>query len=229
MVNIDNPDIIEEVMSYHPKEIEPLYWKIEDSITSGKNNLAKSIYSSFLCLAKYNKKILTENLNPCQLARLRQLTFELFGETSFKEIKTISIKESTGSKTIPFSKESELRDFLVDNKYILEKAYDTKIRYIDKEVKTNFGYQCDIVAEDDRFCYPTELKIAQAKHGVISQIEKYCHFFYRQYRYNFYKKMQGVVIANGFDAFSINELRRNNILCFEVNGTLENLFLKSID
>ena len=72
------------------------------------------------------------------------------------------------------------------------------------------------MAESDKFFYPIELKIATATHAVVSQIQKYCFYFYRQLRYGMYREIKGVVIANGFCDRSINELRRYGIQIFTI-------------
>lgn len=215
MLDIDDPELIEEVLTYHPQEIEPLYWIIEDSIDKRDVKLAKSVHKAFTCLAKYKKAILSDNLRPIQMKRLKEITLELYGGASYKERCPITIKEGSCVRPIPFEKESQLRDYLVSNLGLLSEAFGEAIKYAEAEVKTNFEYRCDILAHGENVCFPTEIKLRQANHSVVSQIEKYCHYFYKRFRYALYKDIQGVVIANGFDPYSINELRRNNIWCFE--------------
>ena len=70
------------------------------------------------------------------------------------------------------------------------------------------GYRCDVVAESKTRLYPIELKIAQSTHAVVSQCSKYCYYFYRKLRYDRFKYVQGVVLSNGFDAWSINAIRQ---------------------
>lgn len=215
-MNIDDPDLIEEVLSYHPEEIEPIYWVLEDSCYKGDIKLAKSVYRALACVAKHNKPLLRDNLKPVQMTRLKEITFELFGNKTYKERQPITIKHESSPRVIPFEKESELRDYLFQNPKILSDAYGDELEYLETEVKTDFGYRCDIVARSKKYCYPTEIKIGQANHGIVSQIDKYCHYFYRRFRYDMHRLIQGVTIANGYDPYSINELRKNNILCFEV-------------
>ena len=70
--------------------------------------------------------------------------------------------------------------------------------------------------ESKNHFYPIELKIAQGNHAVVSQCSKYCYYFYRQLRYDRFKKIQGIVIGNGYDAWSINELRREGHWIFTI-------------
>lgn len=229
MFDIDDPELIQEVLTYDPKEIEPLYWIIEDSIDKQNMKLAKSVHRAFTCLAKYKKDILSDNLRPAQMKRLKAITLELYGGTSSKEICPITIKQGSCTNYIPFEKESQLRDYLVSNLELLGEAYGETIEYAESEVKTNFEYRCDILAHGKNTYYPTEIKLRQADHSVVSQIEKYCHYFYKRFRYASYKDIQGVVIANGFDSFSINELRRNKMWCFETVPSQSGIKLQKID
>lgn len=216
MIDLDEQKMIDEVLSYHPKEIEPLYWLVEDSLYSNNMKLAKSVYKHLACLAKHKKSIIQENLKPVYMERLKLLAYQLFGDVVYEPKKPISVRMSSNCRAIPFPKESDLRDFLAKNKNILSCAYNDKIDFIEVEVLTDFDYRCDILAESENKCYPTELKIGQATHAVVSQIDKYCQYFYRKYRYAMHKNIQGVVIANGFDSYSINTLLKNGIMCFEV-------------
>lgn len=222
MFNIDTPEMINRISTYKKEEIEPLYWLIEDSIDKGELQLAKSVYKDFACIAKYNKNLLVENLKSVQLNRLKNLSYELFGDSVIIKQKSITIMPNSECRPIPFKKESELRDYLYSRPEMLSSVYGDKIELINKEVKTNFEFRCDLVLESETYCYPTEIKIGQATHGVVSQIHKYCHYFYKRYRYGLHRNIQGVVIANGFDSYSVNELRKNNIWCFNVVPKSEN-------
>ncbi len=226
---LNSQDYIEDTMTMHVSELEPLYWVMEDAFYKGDRDKARVIYeSSFLYVAKYRQHVLREGLKDKYIERLKEISYELYDGTATKERKSITIKQSSSARPLPFEKESMLRDFLAENPQVLSSALDTPIRILGTEVKTDCEYRCDIVAESEGTCFPIELKIVQANHAVVSQISKYCYYFYRRYRYGNFKNIQGVVCANGYCDWSINELRREGIWIFEITPNGEGIKLSRI-
>ena len=214
---LNNPRYIEDALTMHVSEIEPLYWAMEDAFHKGDQSKAKAIYELFfLYIAKYHNDLLREGLRDRYIKRLKEIAYEIQDGASTKERKSITIKQSSLARPLPFEKESMLRDFLAGDPQILSSALGTPIKILGTEVTTDCEYRCDIVAESEETCFPIELKIVQANHAVISQISKYCYYFYRRYRYSNFKDIQGVVCANGYCQWSINELRRENIWIFSI-------------
>lgn len=216
-VDLADPDKIESIMKDDPSILEPLYWVLEDAIHDNNLRLARCIYKDFLYFAHYRKEDLVRAMQPAYLGRLKVLAHELFSDTSIKDRKPIILKMASQSQQLPFQKEADFRDFLATNPRLLSDALHDQIRIIDTEVLTEDDYRCDILAESRTHYYPIELKIRQANHAVVSQIAKYCYCFYRRFRYGFHRPIQGVVIAAGFDAWSINELRREGIWIFDIH------------
>ena len=188
---------------------------LEDAIYDNNISRAKGVYDMFLYMTRYSV-VLTE-LRSVRLARLKQIAFELYGGKTTKHREPILIKQAVVPKKLPFKKEIELQIYLLNNPSVLEDALGDRVLYIDNEVETEFEYRCDLVAKNDVKFYPIELKIYQADHQVVSQIEKYCWFFYRKLRYDRYRDIQGVVIGNGYCDWSINELRRAGIWIFDIH------------
>jgi hypothetical protein len=215
-ITLDDSDVIEDISQLDPGSFEPLYWALEDSIYKSELPLARMIYRDFLYLAKHRKQVLTNALQSAYITRLQEIAFELYDEKSFKARKPIAIKQASYCKKLPFDKESDLRDYLAVNSDVLSDALEEDVRVVDTEVRTDCDYRCDILASSERVYYPIELKLGQANHAVVSQITKYCYFFYRKFRYGWHKPIQGVVVAAGFDAWSINELRREGIWIFDI-------------
>jgi hypothetical protein len=207
---------IDQIHKMDLAEIEPLYWIVEDSLYANQTDRAKSMFRLLCLFAKYRKPDMIKILRPRQMERLSEISYELYGEKSYRQMQPIQMKWPLNSTKIPFSREKELQAYLQSHTCILGDALGESVRVTGIEVKTDFDYACDVVAESNEVFYPIELKIRQSKHGVVSQIEKYCFYFYRTLRYNRYKRIQGVVIANGFDAYSINELRRSGIRIFNI-------------
>jgi len=167
-------------------------------------------------------------LKTAHRSRLKQIAFELYGDETIKHGKPIVIKQEVIPKKLPFKKERDIQNYLLNNHSILQNALKDKIIDIDSEVETDFEYRCDLVAKNEVRFYPIELKIYQADHQVVSQIKKYCWFFYRKLRYDRYRDIQGVVCANGFDSWSINELRREGIWTFLIVHSKNGIILDRV-
>ena len=73
------------------------------------------------------------------------------------------------------------------------------------EKETIFG-RVDLVAQDRANIYPIEVKKNGAYHDVIGQINKYIVHFKLGLINRTYENVIGVVIANSFDAYILNEL-----------------------
>lgn len=211
----ENPENIEYIKNIHILELEPLYWALEDCYHDGELKRATSVFQMLCCIAKNKKELLINSLNRKKIERIKQLGSELYDSKSYSEQTAIEMKFATLPVEIPFQKESQLRDYLYQNCSIL-KIIDKDINRVFREYKLDYNFSCDLIAESNSTCYPIELKIKQSTHSVVSQIEKYCYFMYRRLRYDHYKNVQGIVISNGFDAWSINELRRKNIWIYDV-------------
>lgn len=215
-MRFDDPRMIEQTLDTHQKSVEVLYWLLEDAVHDAKQIRAKNLLDFLLYIGKYKPELIQSGLHPVQRSRLRDLTHQILENVSIQEKKAVTIKFPIKAREIPFKREAELQTHLVEHKGILEKALDDRIRIRGTEVRTEGDYRCDIVAESENKFYPIELKIAQGNHAVVSQCSKYCYYFYRKLRYDRFKPVQGVVIANGYDAWSINELRRQGHWIFAI-------------
>lgn len=206
--SLDNPSLIEQAKQMHACEMEALYWHLEDALYEGKMDRARGCFGILLYAAKYNSKLIVEGLKKSQRERLKEISYEVSGQSIPIKREPIIMKTGIAAVDIPFKKECELQSYLAGQPRLVSDALGEPINIVGTEVETDCDYRCDIVAESRRCCYPIELKIGQANHQVVSQCLKYCFFFYRKLRYGCFKKVQGVVIANGADDWSINELRR---------------------
>jgi len=227
IIDLFTPENIESVSDITFSEIEPLYWSLEDSMYDNKFKTAKSIFNMLCCISKHKKALLFSVLSADKIKRIKQIGCEIYSGQSLVEQNFVEIKLPTSSKELLFKKEAELRDYIYNNPEVLFDI-DKKITKVRKEVKVEGGYSCDLTAESDIF-YAIELKLKQSTHSVVSQIDKYCFYFYRTLRYDHYKRVQGVTIANGYDVWSINELRRNGILVYDVIQTDSGIKLQSFN
>ncbi len=207
-MELNNSHLIRQAKKTHVQELEVIYWMIEDAIYEGKNNFAKSMLIDLLHVAKYRPELIRPGLKRPFRERLKEISYSLIDNKCIHKQESITMKPGLDAQKIPFQLESELKKYLTDHKNVLESAFNDQIRIVGTEIETEDGYKCDIVAESVDYFYPIELKIAQGDHAVVSQCSKYCYYFYRKLRYGKFKKLQGVVIAPGYDVWSINELRR---------------------
>lgn len=200
--------MIQQAKNTHVTELEVLYWILEDALHAGNRNKAKGLLITLLYIAKYRPELIRIGLQETYMKRLKGLTYDLLDNKSTCLQQPITMKPAIQSKKIPFKMELELKQYLVDNPDKLALALEDDIKIVGVEVEAGEDYKCDIVAESDKYFYPIELKIAHGTHTAVSQCSKYCYYFYRKLRYDRFKRVQGVVCANGYDAWSVNELRR---------------------
>lgn len=222
--------MIQQAQETNPLILESLYWVLEDAISDGKTELAQSTYDTFLYIGKYNAKVLTKGLQLSYINRLKEIAYELYGNgDKIVRRAEISLRPPISPKQLPFTKEKELQDYLEKHPRVLSDAFNDEVFVKGVEVPTDFDYRCDITAESRTHFYPIELKIGQGNHQVVSQINKYCHYFYRRLRYGFHRRLQGVVVCNGLDAWSINEIRRDGHWCFTISPNNGGIQLEKVE
>jgi len=228
-MTLNNPGMIRQANKMFYCEMEPLYWKVEDALRLGNIEKARNLFMILLYAAKHRPELVSSGLKPGHRKRLKELSYELFEDFVPKNGKSIEIRQSIGPVKLPFAKEVELQEYLQTHPEILSRALGEDVRVTGIEVDVGHDYKCDVVAEGEKF-YPIELKIGQTNHAVVSQCLKYCYYFYHKLRYNLYKEIQGVTIGNGFDSWSINELRREGLWCFAIKPAKDhNIELARVD
>lgn len=213
-IPLDNAAMIQQANSMFACEMEPLYWKVEDMLHDGHKQEASNIFVILLYAAKYNPGLISAGLKPGHRMRLKELSYEFFSDSVPSINQAIEIRSSVSPQNIVFKKELELQTYLFSNPEVLGRALGDDLK-VACEVEVGPNYKCDIVADGKRM-YAIELKIGQTTHAVVSQCVKYCYYLRRKLRYGWYKEVQGVVIGNGFDDWSINELRRVGIWIFAI-------------
>ena len=220
--------MIQQALDTTTGELETMYWIVEDSLYEGKKSRAMNVFTSLLYIARYRPRMIKDGLREAQRERIKELCQELFNGKSVQYQNHVTVQPAINPRKIPFKQEYELKMHLASHPDILSKALDDRIRIVGTEVETDFEYRCDIVAESPEVFYPIELKIAQGTHSAVSQCSKYCYYFYRKLRYDRYKKIQGVVIASGFDDWSVNELRRVGHWIFTIIPESDGISLERI-
>ncbi|KKL73431.1 hypothetical protein LCGC14_2074970 [marine sediment metagenome] len=207
-MKLNDPHLIAQTMRTHRCEVEVMYWMVEDAICKANQSKAEGILKLLLYIGKYKPELIRSGLQLIQRTRLKEMIHEIHENVTTQKREAITMRQSIQPRVIPFKLEKELQNYLSEHKHILEEAFGDRLRIVGLEVETDDDYRCDIVAESSQKFYPIELKIAQSTHAVVSQCSKYCYYFYRKLRYSHFKEVQGVVIINGADVWSINELRR---------------------
>ncbi len=210
--------MIAQTMATQEREVEVMYWILEDALYNGNKNKAKIMLNLLLYVGKYKPELIQSGLKKAHRTRLKEITHEIHENVATQKREAITVKTPILSRNIPFRLEKDLQEHLSKNKNILEEAFGDRLRIVGLEVETDDDYRCDVVAESEKKFYPIELKIAQSTHAVVSQCSKYCYYFYRKLRYDRFKEIQGVVISSGFDAWSINELRRCGHLIYTMRS-----------
>ncbi len=207
-MKLNDPYIVERTMKTLKCEIEPMYWIVEDALHRGNRGKANAMLELLMYVGKYKPELIQNSLQPVQRSRLKEIVHEMYENVIIQKHEAITMKHSIQSSKIPFKLEKDLQNHLSEHKDILEDALGERLRIIGLEVETEDEYRCDIVAESAQKLYPIELKIDQSTHAVVSQCSKYCYYFYRKLRYNHFKNIQGIVLTNGADTWSINALRK---------------------
>ncbi len=200
--------MIEQAKGTTIKEVEVMYWLLEAALDEGKSEKAQMMFHYLAYLAKYNPKMIRDGLQPPFQERLKEISYEIYGDGAIKKQPPITMKQEISTRKIPFKTEKELSNYLLDNPHILSDALEESVKITGREAELEHGYRCDVVAESKTMLYPIELKIAQGTHAVVSQCSKYCYYFYRKLRYDRFKYVQGVVLASGYDSWSVNAIRQ---------------------
>jgi len=143
-------------------------------------------------------------------------------------------KEFSSVKEIPeddlqITKEHELVLEICKNADILKKSLNASNNFhlFGMEHETMFG-KVDLVGQDKDILYVIEVKKNKAEHNVISQIEKYMIHYELNLIFKLFKKVQGIVIANGFAIYVLKELQKKQILPIKYSYFRNNLDLSLI-
>ena len=226
-MRLDDKEKIRSINSITAPEIETIYWKLEDSLTANKKKKADRFFDMLCYTAKYKKKELNKALRPDYLSRLKKISHQLNGKEIPASNKSIEELPAYLPLELPFKKEKEIGDYLVENEHVLKNVLGNG-RITGREVEIE-DYKCDLVFENKKTFFAIELKRDQADHKAISQLDKYCHYFYLKLRYSLFKEVRGICIANGFCKYSVNEFRRRDRRIFYISSSKEEkCFLREI-
>lgn len=207
----DDQQKIETIQLITPYEIEVAYWKLEDYISAGEIKNAKVLFDMMCYLGKHRSKDFTTVLKKTQIERLHALSYQIEGNDVPDCHKAVQELHEIKPVELPFAKEKEINLYIYNHEHLLKDLGNGRISGREIEIE---GYFCDIVYETKDTLFAIELKRDQVDHKAVSQLDKYCHYFYLKLRYNHYKQVKGACIGNGYDKWAINELRRKGRTIF---------------
>ena len=226
-MKLEDQEKIHSIQSFTLPEVETAYWKMEDYLSSGNKKKA-TVYFDMLCYAaKYRKNDLSKILKPSHMNRLKKVSYELSGKRVPETKRSVNELPAYLPVKLPFKLEKDIGDYLCSHENMLKSVLNSEGRITGREVDVE-GYKCDLVFEDKNTFFAIEIKRDQADHKAISQLDKYCHYFYLKLRYSMYKEVCGICIANGFCKYSVNEFRRRDRRIFYISSDGKNCELKEI-
>jgi hypothetical protein len=190
---------------------ETLYYQINNYVLLGDSNNAKT-YLGFL-RDEYERdcsqfQVLKEDERWKHLIELGNVVDNNLIVKNFQDIEKPYYKFVKEEES-KFSKEKDLVRAICmakDNLRMCLKA-ESDFCLINSEQPTRFGF-VDLVAQDKDTIYPIEVKKSGANHKVVGQIDKYLIHFKLGLINKIYRYVIGVVIANGFDEYTLQELHR---------------------
>ena len=83
--------------------------------------------------------------------------------------------------------------------------------------------RCDFIIKEGRTHYVVEIKMGQAKHSVVSQIDKYRTATELDMCFGLHDKVNAIVIAESFSPYVASELSRLSVEMIKHDGTAEGL------
>jgi hypothetical protein len=191
---------------------ETLYYQIYNFVLLGDSDNAKT-YLGFL-REEYDKdesqfNALKEDERWKHLIELGDVIDKNLIVKNFQEVERPVEKIIKEEDEAQFSKQRELVKAICLAKDELRMCLKAESDFCctSIEYETKFG-RVDLVAQDKETIYPIEVKKSGADHSVIGQIDKYIIHFKLGLINRMYRYVVGVVIANGFDEYSLQELHR---------------------
>ena len=109
---------------------------------------------------------------------------------------------------------------MICNSKSLYQFFGADFKIESSEFKTEYG-NVDLVAYDKNTVYPIEVKLNAGTHSIVSQIEKYMRHFWKKLSIKVWKNVTGIVIAQKFEKFALDEFRHMNVIPFVYSANNE--------
>jgi hypothetical protein len=173
-----------------------------------------------------NKEVFQEFFNEDRAPDLKLIKKQVNSQTLFEEfIPFEPIEHPIKMSETEIEEEKQLVNHVARNMELLHPFFpNLKLKDIEHPCGPDRQDKCDMVAIDDtQILYPIEFKLNKATHAVVGQIGKYSLHFKLRLSYRLYRKVHGVVIANSYSKYAINELKKRGYTCLVYSGNLDKL------
>lgn len=191
-------------------EIQSYYFQLKTAVLDGNLKRAKIFIG---ILSKFPEKEITVHLHPewytSYVIIKENIKYEVLMD--LPPVKDIEGRDYKGGEQA--KSQDALVDMILKDPGPLRSVLGiTKPGILRPEFPTTNGERVDILTDQKwEIRFPVEIKIDRADHETIGQIRKYCNYFWKQLSYGFYYRVQGVVLANVFDAQTMRELKRDGM------------------
>lgn len=99
---------------------------------------------------------------------------------------------------------------------------DQSANYVHEVEMGPYG-RCDFVIREGRIWHCVEVKMREAKHSVVSQIDKYRLAMELDMCMGLHDRVNAIVVAQSFSPYVATELSRLSVLMVKHDGTVESL------
>jgi len=165
-------------------------------------------------------------LTSLEVKRMKNIAYALDNNIGLKTYSINPVEGEEISNSVNMVKqEKELVNRLIKNEELLKETLGIKtLKIMSVEKKTEYG-NVDIFAKSKRFAIPIEAKKGKASFEIVSQIDKYMKHFLKMLHYKLWEDVIGVTIANSYDKYALEELKRLGVrvLTYDVTENLLNL------
>jgi len=195
-------------------EFETVFFMLNHAVLIGDINKAK-MFLEILREDCENKPELFDQLDEYYRNRLVHL-----GNIVENNVPTTRANDIEESKNY-YNVKKRSEDYVQKEKDVVKMIYHSGqlesffpgLKITDYESPTEFG-KVDLVAFDEVTAYPIEVKLNSGRHSIVSQIEKYMRHFWKLLNLKMWKTVVGIVIAQKFEKFALEEFKRLNVIPF---------------
>jgi len=209
------------------QELEVIYIRCYHAALDCDMNTCKLYYDIIQSFYKdsRNKETFKQVMTPVMIKELKKITQSIDKGVFIEEFQPIDERE----RIEPLSKTEVEEEMVLNKKLALEpKLLESvlgeglELKHMQHQINKD-KETCDLVLQQGKKIYPIGIKLKQANHAVVGQIDKYCRHYKKKTVLKFYNEVQGVVLANSYSKYAINELRRRNFICITYSGDINNL------
>jgi len=204
--------------NFHPSEIEAIFQKCNYHFSIGETTQAHTWFEMLNYIIDENYKFVNDVLSSPKKKRFSYIQdyFDGIIESTFlRKPKSQNIGKNKITENL--LNEEDIKIHLNENINELEKTTG-KLKFLGTERRASLEekHRCDLLyVDNNRKLYVIELKKDLADHGVVTQIDKYLKYFWCKAFIGYFDDIQGVVISGRYSNYAYDNLKNNNILCFQ--------------